>query len=188
MKPVTPKMLNALVSLFGNDLQEPSNFHPATIKGLISRGLVEINLSGYMTFTETGIKWLVDNRYAVMSEDIRISASTTQLSHEEISNEIRLYHEGKALDKFNIGIPARIKKVDDTLNNAGRRCNIKNNGDTESRCWEIVMQFDYCGTSYGPTSETLYIVRYVGKEWLTYYTPYTSPYYMTDLSYLTNLY
>jgi hypothetical protein len=186
---VTPKMLNALVSLFYNDLQDPKNFHRSVLAGLVTRGLAEITPnSGYAALSEEGEKWLVKNRYAAMSEDIRISASTTQMSYETIVEMTRRYHERKALEKFNtvddelVGKPL-IRKVYDKLNNVGRLCNIKNNNDTENRCWEIVTAFDYVDR---PTGGALYVVRYVGKDRFKF--RHTAPYFLTDINHVTNLY
>lgn len=200
---VTVKMVSVMVDLFGNDLQDPSNFHHMTLKALAARGLVwspitspyyteENNnkMSGYVFLTSAGEKWLTENRYAIVVDGIRLIASTHKFSHEYITGAIRAHHIRAALAEYNaveqelVGQDL-IHVVDDALNNVSRRCNIRMNDDAENRCWEIMAQFNFYSN---PTTDTLYLMRYVGVEHIEYYNNHTSVYFMTDLSALTNLY
>ena len=190
MRDLTPKMLSAMVDLFGNDLQEAKNFHHATIKGLVSRNMVSVNRLGYATLTDEGVEYLSDKRYAIVAAGIRIMARTVPFDHQRVADVIRQVHIKKALEEYNSTYSdmtgkSGIQTVDDMSNNVGRRCNIKFNNDDELRCWEVVTQFVFPDR---PTAESLYILRYVGTKHTEYYGTHVSNYHMTDVNALTNLY
>lgn len=192
---LSPRMLEALVTVAKTQQHETRNFLPNfrlnTLVGLMSRGYIDTTEKGYV-LTLSGEMYLITNGHMVKDHDSDtvIHVTTGYVSVLRKVEMIRNYHLRKALEKFNAvdveltGEP-RIGRVDDTMNNVGRRCNIQNNSDFESRCWEVLSEI----VNYGnPTIERLYLVRYVGKEVDYRYENPSDRYMVSTLNMMTNLY
>lgn len=193
---LSPRMTEALVAVaaaekFGTG-SYLDNFRNATVLGLESRDYIQMNTEKGYVLTITGQCYLVEKSLGIWGDHNELLlVQTTYISGEKRQEVLRDYHLQKAMKKFNsvhnelTEVPF-IEVVEDSLNNVNRRCNVRGNDDTETRCWEILARFNFVDN---PTENAMYIVRYVGTEWTTFYTPGgLSPYYMVNGDDMSNLY
>lgn len=186
-KPTAP-MIDVMVRMFmgeegGNmsvwtDNLKGDAFRKSTLKGLITRGFVQVMDDGWtvdaLYITKLGVAWLVEHKHAVVVEGRHVVAGVTPMTDVEISRHIRDAHLEAALYAHDMRV------VGDYFNNVNRRADVIGvaRPGQKSRQWEIVHQV----APYGRDStETTYLVYNVN-------VPYYTDYLIVPKSRLTNLY